>query len=110
MTKIAKTENPQDMAKLLETKVASDGSAWKSAGDCHRWAEGWATESLAAARTAYAGLTFGREAPDPKGGIKSIQITLPPGYDEACVPLAETRLAQAAYHLAEILNAIHWEN
>jgi len=24
------------------------------------------------------------------------------------VPLATTRMSQAAYHLAEILNAIHW--
>jgi hypothetical protein len=56
------------------------------------------------------GLTFGREAPDPKGGIKSIQITLPADYDQTCVPVAEKRLAQAASHLAEILNAIHWED
>jgi hypothetical protein len=108
VTKVAKTESPQDLAKVLEAKVASDGSAWKSPGDYHRWAEGWATESLRAARTAYAGLSYGRETPDPKGGIKSIQVTLPPGYDDTCVPIAETRLAQGAYHLAEILNAIHW--
>jgi hypothetical protein len=110
VTKIVKTESPPELATVLEAKVAADGPGWKSAGDYHRWAEGWATESLVAARTAYAGLVFGREAPDPKGGIKSIQITLPPGYDQTCVPLAETRLAQAAYHLAEILNAIHWED
>ncbi len=108
VTKITKTENPEDLAKVLETKVAAEGSAWKSAGDYHQWANDWATESLVAARIAYTGITFGRETPDAKGGIKSIQITLSPTYDETCVPVAEKRLAQAAYHLAEILNAIHW--
>ena len=55
-----------------------------------------------------ASLLCGAETPDPKGGIKSIKITLPPGYDDACTPVAERRLAQAGYHLAELLNAIHW--
>jgi hypothetical protein len=61
-----------------------------------------------AARTAYAGITFGAETPDMKGGIKRIEITLPSNYDATCIPLAEERLAKGGYHLAEILNAIQW--
>ena len=108
VAKIAKTEQPAELAKVLESKVAAEGSSWKDTGDYHHWPEGWATESLMAARAAYDGITFGAETPDPKGGIKSIKITFPPHYDENCIPLAEKRLAQAGFHLAELLNAIHW--
>jgi hypothetical protein len=106
--KVAGTKVAAELAPVLENLAADQGANWKSAGDYHHWAEGWATESLAAARTAYAGITFGAETPDTKGGIKSIQITLPTNYDEVCVPLAKERLAKAGYHLAEILNAIQW--
>jgi hypothetical protein len=106
--KVASTTDPAVLAGVLDAVVARDGSAWKSPGDYHHWAEGWATESLAAARTAYSGITFGAEKPDSSGGIKSIQITLSAGYDAACVPVARERLAKAGFHLAEILNAIQW--
>jgi hypothetical protein len=106
--KIARTDQIAELVKVLQARVAADGASWKSAGDYHRWAEGWATEGLADARVAYTGIGLGAEVPDPKGGIKSIKITFPAGYDETCVPIAERRLAQAAYRLAELLNAIHW--
>jgi hypothetical protein len=106
--RITHSDITADLVKVLEPRVAAEGAGWKSAGDYHHWAEGWATESLAAARTAYAGLVFGAVTPDPNGGIKKILITLPAHYDDTCVPIAETRLAQGGYHLAEILNAIHW--
>jgi hypothetical protein len=96
------------LVKTLEPMVAAGGATWKSPGDYHHWAEGWATESLAAAQTAYRGITFGASTPDPKGGLLKIMITLPPDYDAACVPVAEERLAKGGYHLAEVLNAIHW--
>jgi hypothetical protein len=106
--KVAGTKEASELAPLLIKKAANDGSGWKSAGDYHHWAEGWADESLSAARTAYAGITFGAETPDSRGGIKSIKITLPANYDTVCIPLAQERLAKAGYHLAEILNAIQW--
>jgi S1/P1 Nuclease len=108
--KVAGTKEAADLAAPLEKLAAGAGPGWKSAGDYHHWAEGWATESLVAARTAYAGITFGAETPDGKGGIKSIRITLPANYDEVCVPIARERLAKAGYHLAEILNAIQWSD
>ncbi len=108
--KVAGTKDPVALAGTLDGLVAREGASWKSAGDYHHWPEGWATESLAAARTAYSGITFGAEKPDTRGGIKSIQITFSAGYDATCIPLAEKRLAQAGYHLAEILNAIKWSD
>jgi len=106
--KVANTDQPAELAKVLQAKVAELGSSWNTPGDYHHWPEIWATESLAAARTAFSGLVFGAETADPKGGIKSIKITFPEHYDETCIPIAETRLAQAGYHLAQILNSIHW--
>ncbi len=108
--KITGGKEPAGLAAVLEKKVSEEASGWKSPGDYHHWAEGWATESLAAARTAYSGIGFGALIPDLKGGIKSINITFPSHYDEVCVPLATERLAKAGYHLAEILNAIHWSD
>jgi hypothetical protein len=107
-TRITHSTVTADLVKVLEPKVAAEGAAWKSPGDYHHWAEGWATESLVAAQTAYKGITFGASTPDPKGGLLKIMITLPPDYDATCVPIAEERLAKGGYHLAEILNAIHW--
>jgi hypothetical protein len=106
--KVAGTMEAAELAPVLIKKTADESSGWKSPGDYHHWAEGWADESLAAARTAYAGITFGAETPDSKGGIKSIKITFPANYDQVCTPLAAERLAKAGYHLAEILNAIQW--
>jgi hypothetical protein len=108
--KVAGTTDAAQLAAVVAKLAAADGAGWKSAGDYHHWAEGWASESLAAARTAYAGITFGAETPDAKGGIKSIKITLPANYDEVCTPLAAERLAKGGYHLAEILNAIQWSD
>jgi hypothetical protein len=85
-TKVTGTDDHRGPVKALEPKVAAQGAVWKSAGDYHHWAEGWATESLVAARTAYEGIVFGASTPDPKGGILSIKITLPPDYDAACTP------------------------
>jgi hypothetical protein len=108
--KVAGTKESAVLAPVLEKEVLADSAAWKSPGDYHHWAEGWANESLAAARTAYAGITFGAETPDSRGGIKSIKITLPANYDAVCTPLAAERLSKAGYHLAEILNAIQWSD
>ncbi|HEY5079809.1 MAG TPA: S1/P1 nuclease [Opitutaceae bacterium] len=108
VTKITGSEDVAGLAAVLQNEITSKGAGWKSPGDYHHWPETWATESLVAARTAYAGLVFGAVTPDPKGGFAKIQITLPPRYDETCVPLAKQRLGQAAYHLAEVLNAIQW--
>ena len=108
--KIANSADVRTLAEALHKMAAAHGAAWKTGGDHHHWPEAWATESLVAARTAYAGIKFGAATADPKGGIKRINITLPANYDEVCTPLAAERLAKAGYHLAEILNAIQWSD
>jgi len=108
--KIGAGRDPALLAELLEKRLSAESPGWASDGDYHHWAEGWATESLVAARAAYSGITFGALIPDSRGGIKSIKITFPPHYDEVAVPLAAERLAKSGYHLAEILNAIHWSD
>jgi hypothetical protein len=106
--KMASTKDPAALAPVLEKQIDSQGASWRSAGDYHHWPEQWATESVEAARTAYAGLEYGAVTPDPKGGFRKIQITFPANYDQVCMPLAQERLAKSGYHLAEILNAIKW--
>jgi hypothetical protein len=106
--KMASTKDAAVLAPVLERQIAAQGASWKSAGDYHHWPEQWATESVEAARTAYAGLEYGEVTPDPKGGFRKIQIKFPANYDQVCIPLAQERLAKSGYHLAEILNAIKW--
>jgi S1/P1 Nuclease len=108
--KVAGSKDPAVIAALIEKDAAAKGDSWKDTGDYHHWPEAWATESLAAARIAYSGLTVGAATLNEKGKIKRIAITLPPHYDEVCGPVAEERLAKAGYHLAEILNAIQWSD
>jgi len=106
--KFAGSKDTTAAAAAMEKLVAGAGPEWRSQGDYHHWPESWATESLAAARTAFAGITYGTLTPDPKGGIKRIAITLPAHYNDTCVPLAGERLAKAGFHLAELLNTIRW--
>jgi hypothetical protein len=108
--KLAASKDPTVIAGLIEKDAAAKGDTWKDKGDYHHWPEAWATESLAAARIAYNGLIIGPATLNEKGKIKKIAITLPPHYDEVCMPVAEERLAMAGYHLAAILNAIQWSD
>lgn len=103
--KLSHSREASPLAKLLMASGAPDGAA--TGGDYHRWAEAWASESIAAARIAYRGITFGQAEVDDRG-IRQIAITLPPGYDEQALPVVQRRLALAGYRLAALLNAIQW--
>lgn len=105
--KLAHSREPAALAKIMMNAIKP--AEWKSPGDYHQWAEGWATDSLAAARQVYAGIQFGTA--DVVGhDLKHIKIRLPQGYDEASLPVVRDQLAKAGFHLAELLNAIHWSN
>jgi hypothetical protein len=108
--KVAGSKDPDQLALVLEKLAADQSSGWTTPGDYHHWPEAWATESVAAARSAYSGIGFGIETPDSRGGIKSIKIAFPPAYDDTCVPIARERLAKAGFHLAQILNSVRWAN
>jgi hypothetical protein len=101
-------KDPVKVATLLSADAAQSGASWADAGDYHLWPGLWATESILAARTAYAGLSYGNVELDPRGGIRTIWVTLPTDYDRTALPLARERLAKSGYRLAELLNAIHW--
>ena len=103
--KIAGSKDPAALAKVLAPTIQP--AAWADTGDHHAWAEAWATGSLAAARRAYAPIKFGA-AELANGHLRKIHITLPANYDDTAVPLARERLAEAGFHLAELLNAIDW--
>jgi len=107
---VAGSIEPPALAKKLVDAIQP--GAWASAGDHHSWAESWATESLVAARQAYAGIIFG-PAEMADGKLRRIPITLPAGhdastYDASAIPVARERLAKGGFHLAELLNAINW--
>lgn len=103
--KVADSRDVPALAAKIRDSIQPE--AWASSGDYHFWPEAWATESLIAARTAYQGIAFGR-ADMEDGRLLRIHIRLPADYDEVEIPVAQERLAKAAFHLAELLNAIHW--
>jgi len=45
--------------------------------DYHHWPEAWATESLAAARTAFAGITYGALTQTGRGGSSGSLLRFP---------------------------------
>lgn len=103
--KIAGSPDPAVLARKLAGEMRPE--EWKTSGDHHGWAEQWATESILAARLAYAGLSFG-PARMENGRLRDIPVTLPATYPAGAEDIAARRLAQAGYRLAELLNAIDW--
>ncbi len=66
--------------------------------------EKWATESVVAARTAYDGMRYARDAAQPKDW--DVQFADPQGYGRTRRSLQAQRLIAAGARLAEILNSI----
>ena len=66
-------------------------------------------DSVAEARGAHDGLTFGAARFNKKGEPRQINVTLAADYPDKQVPRVTRQLAKAAYHLAELLNRIRWE-
>jgi hypothetical protein len=95
------------LARAVEADVARHRV--KTPGDYHRWAEAWASDSLAAARGAYAGITFGPATVEKRGRIRRIEITLPPDYEKEQSKTVLRELSKAAWRLADLLNAIAWK-
>ncbi len=86
----------KDMAKIPAT-----------AGPWNGWPEQWAQESVVASRQIYDNLTFGKRYPK-SGTFWMVYVNFKPGVKEKFQGIAEEQLAQAARHLADILNAIQW--
>lgn len=71
-------------------------------GDPERWAEQWASDSLATAREAYVSLRITGK----KGTDFNVSWEGKAAYDARCKPIANTRLADAVRNLAALLNQI----
>lgn len=103
--KLAGSRDPAVLAKIMMDDIKP--AQWKTPGDYHQWAEAWATDSIAAAREVYHGIIFGPA--DVQGNdLKHIKIKLPQGYEATALPVVKDQLAKAGFHLAELLNSIHW--
>ena len=66
--------------------------------------EKWASESVAAARTAYSGMTFAPDSAHPKNW--DIQLQDPQGYAASRAAVQEQRLVSAGARLAMVLNGL----
>ncbi len=108
--KIAGTVNADKLAAHLHTSIAS--ATWRSTGDYHAWAEAWATDSVHEAAAAYRGIVFTNakvNGESERKTLEAIEAELPKDYEAEQKLRAQAQLAKAAFHLAELLNAIDWK-
>src|SRR6266567_4509318 len=77
--------------------------------DYHNWPALWTEDSAAEANGVYKGVTFHSAVFKANDVPKEITITLPKNYDPQQTPRVTRQLAKAAYHLAELLNQIKWQ-
>jgi len=71
-------------------------------GPINEWAAAWASDTVLASHTAFAGLTFGAE----KTSNHTWPVTEPAGYSAAKASLQKTQLIKAGARLAQLLQAI----
>lgn len=108
--KVADTGNPEKLAAFLRPKINS--TTWRTPGDYHAWAETWATDSVHEAAAAYRGIVFTDakvNGSSERKTLESVEAELPKDYESKQKIRAQTQLAKAAFHLAELLNAIDWK-
>jgi hypothetical protein len=96
------------LAPVLEKNVSAVNAT--VAGGLEDWAAHWATDTLAQAVKAYAGLKFGACTLSTDGGKRGkftrIEVTLPAGYDALSKAIATEQMTKAAIRLADVINAI----
>ena len=80
-----------------------------STGAIRGWPEQWAQESVVASRSIYSSLLFSKRYPR-EGSYWSVYVNFKPDAKDGFKTLVEDRLARAAKHLADLLNAIQWAN
>jgi hypothetical protein len=108
--KVAGTGNADKLAAHLRTSINS--TVWHTPGDYHAWAEAWATDSVHEAAAAYRGIVFTNakvNGESERKSLEAIEAELPKDYEAQQKPRAQAQLAKAAFHLAELLNAIDWK-
>jgi hypothetical protein len=78
-------------------------------GDVTKWPGKWATETLAAAKLAHAGLSIEsrEEAHDRSAEMRfRWRVSAPAGYAQSAATLAAMQLTRAGYRLAAVLEAV----
>jgi hypothetical protein len=88
-------------------------SSYKTSGKYTTWAAKWATDSMKIAKAAYApdNMQFGAATVDDDS-FDGIAVTLLPsvnGYRATHKEIIRVQLRKAGIHLAQLLNAIQWE-
>lgn len=94
----------EQLAVVLRKDIASIPAAtgpWKD------WPAQWAMESVEASRKLYGGMLYSKRYPKT-GSYWMVYVNFKPGSKEMFQGIIEDRLAHAARHLADILNAIQW--
>jgi S1/P1 nuclease len=93
-------------ANLTATKLRGGVAQAKhvpaTPGPINQWAAAWATDTVLASHTAFAGLIFGAE--NTSNG--TWPVTEPSGYSAAKASLQKTQLIKAGARLAQLLQAI----
>jgi S1/P1 Nuclease len=97
--------NAVQMPQYKSEGVAAAKAIALTGGTVDTWAVQWATESVLASRTAFAGLTFGAEANAGKS-TQSWPTTEPANYAASREALQKEQLNKAGARLAQLLQAI----
>jgi hypothetical protein len=103
----AGTGNAEKLAAKLRGLV--NAARWASSGDYHGWPEQWATDSVHEAEFAYRGLVFKGAKLTERKSLIAIEAELPADYEKIQRQRAAAQLAKAAFHLAELFNALDWK-
>jgi S1/P1 Nuclease len=101
------TANAEKLAARLRPLVSA--AKWATPGDRRAWPELWATDSLRQAELAYRGIAFTGAKLSEKKSLETIEAKLPADYEKTQRTRAAAQLAKAAFHLAELLNALDWK-
>lgn len=86
----------------FKTGVALAKQVPATSGPISQWAAAWASDTVVASHTAFAGLTFGAE--DTSKGTWT--VTEPAGYSAAKAALQKKQLVKGGARLAQVLQAI----
>jgi hypothetical protein len=105
--RVASTGSADKLAAHLKRNV--NLTAWRTPGDYHGWAEAWATETVHEALAAYHGIVFNAAKLSNNKRLEAVEAELPKDYEAQQKLRAQTQLAKAGCHLAELLNAIDWK-
>ena len=105
--RVASTGNADKLGAYLRRNV--NMTTWRTAGDYHAWAEQWATDTVHEALLAYKGIVFNAAKVSDGKRLLALEAELPKDYEAQQKLRAQTQLAKAGYHLADLLNSLEWK-